>query len=79
MIANDGKDYLIGECKWRNEKSDLTVLQELQKKADVFSKMREHTWYILFSKSGFTQAVIEESEKNESIILVDIKKIMEIK
>lgn len=79
LIANDGKDYLIGECKWRNEKLDLTVLQELQKKADVFSRRREHTWYILFSKSGFTQAVIEESEKNESIILVDIKKIMDIK
>lgn len=63
LIANDGKDYLIGECKWRNEKLDLTVLQELQKKADVFSKTREHTWYILFSKSGFTQAIIEESEK----------------
>ncbi len=79
LIANDGKEYLIGECKWRNEKLDLTVLQELKKKADVFSKKREQTWYILFSKSGFTQAVIEESEKNESVILVDIKKIVESK
>lgn len=77
IIANDGTDYLIGECKWRNEKLDLTVLYELQKKADVFSKKRKNTWYILFSKSGFTEAVIEEAEKNEKIILIDMKTLID--
>lgn len=77
IIANDGTDYLISECKWRNEKLDLTVLHELQKKADVFSKKRKNTWYILFSKSGFTEAVIEEAEKNEKIILIDMKTLID--
>ena len=79
LIANDGKDYLIGECKWRNEKLDLAVLYGLQKKADVFNPRRTNTWFILFSKTGFTQAVTEEAEKNENIILVDIRKLMEMR
>lgn len=78
LIANDGKDYLIGECKWRNEKLDLAVLQDLKQKADIFSRNRTHTWFVLFSKSGFTQAVVEEAEKNDNIILVSIDKLMEI-
>lgn len=78
LIANDGKDYLIGECKWRNEKLDLAVLYGLQKKADVFNPRRTRTWFILFSKSGFTQAVMEAAEKDENIILVDIGELMEM-
>lgn len=73
IIANDGKDYLIGECKWRNEKLDLAILRELEKKADIFNKNRLDTWFILFSKSGFTEAVIEETVKNDKIMLVDMK------
>ena len=73
IIANDGKDYLIGECKWRNEKLDLAVLCGLEEKADIFNKNRSNTWFVLFSKSGFTEAVIEESVKNDRIILVDMK------
>ena len=73
IIANDGKDYLIGECKWRNEKLDLAVLCGLEEKADIFNKNRSNTWFVLFSKSGFTEDVIEESVKNDRIILVDMK------
>ena len=76
ILANDGKEYLIGECKWRNEKLDLSVFQTLKEKADVFSKNRDRTWFVLFSKSGFTQAVIEEAEKNNSLILVDMNELM---
>ena len=73
IIANDGKDYLIGECKWRNEKLDLAVLRGLEEKADIFNKNRSNTWFVLFSKSGFTGAVIEEAAKNDKVILVDMK------
>lgn len=76
LIANDGKEYLIGECKWRNEKLDMSVLQTLKEKADVFSKTRGRTWFVLFSKSGFTQTVIEEAKKDDSLILVDLSDLM---
>lgn len=48
LIANDGKDYLFGECKWRNEKLDISVLKDLKAKADVFSMNRKNSYYVLF-------------------------------
>lgn len=77
LIAKDKNDYLICECKWRNEKLDNSVLEKVRKKADVFSNNREHTWFVLFSKSGFTKAVREEAERDGSIILVGLEEIYE--
>ena len=34
LIASDGRDYLIGESKWSNEKLDLSVLEGLKEKAE---------------------------------------------
>ena len=48
LIANDGKDYLFGECKWRNEKLDIFVLKDLKLKADAFSMNRKNSYYVLF-------------------------------
>jgi len=75
IIACDQNDYLICECKWRNEKLDISVLKGLREKADVFRKKRNRTWFVLFSKSGFTDAVIEEAERNDDIILADLETI----
>lgn len=75
LIANDGNSYLFCECKWHNELTDLSVLKGLQEKADGFCSKRGKTWFILFSKSGFTGAVWEEAERREDIILIDLEKI----
>ena len=77
LIANDGDEYMFCECKWRNEKLDLPVLKSLMYKADVFRKNRGRTWFVLFSKSGFTDAVIEEAAKNNDVLLADLGKITE--
>lgn len=76
LVANDRKDYIFGECKWRNEKLDLSILRELKTKADIFSKNRNNTFYFLFSKSGFTDAVKNEVKADNSVILVDLSDIM---
>jgi len=76
MIANDGKDYLIGECKWRRERLDLPVLERLRQKADAFNRNREHTWYVLFSQSGFTDRMKEAARTDSGIILVDMDAII---
>lgn len=76
LVANDLKDYIFGECKWRNEKLDLSVLRELKTKAEIFSKNRNNTYYFLFSKSGFTDAVKNEVKADNSVILVDLSDIM---
>ena len=77
LIAGDGNGYLMCECKWRNELVDLSVLQELRRKVDVFPGKRNQTWYVLFSKSGFTSAVVEEAERDEKILLVDLDDMIE--
>ncbi len=76
LIAQDGHDYLICECKWKNERLDISVLNELKKKADIFSRDRNNTYYVLFSKSGFTDAIMAEAEKDEGIILVTLNDLM---
>lgn len=76
LVANYGKDYIFGECKWRNEKLDFSVLRELKAKADIFSQNRNNTYYVLFSKSGFTQALIDEAKSDSCIILVDLNELM---
>ena len=76
LIANDGKDYLFCECKWKNELLDLSVLNGLREKADAFSRNRNESWYVLFSKSGFTESVREEAKKDSKIILIDLQEIL---
>ena len=76
LIANDGKDYLFGECKWRNDKLDISVLKDLKAKADAFRINRKNSYYVLFSKSGFTEAVLNEVRSDDSILLVDLAELM---
>jgi len=76
IIATDSHDYLICECKWRNEKIDISVLKKLKVKADIFNKNRDKTWYVLFSKSGFTKAVHKEASTDKNIILVDLSTLL---
>ena len=76
LVAGDGKDYLFCECKWRNEKLDMSVLRGLKAKADVFGGKCNHIYFVLFSKTGFTDAVVEEAKKDSSILLVDLEEIM---
>jgi len=77
IIARDKDDYLMCECKWRNEPLDIAVLNGLMEKADVFSKKRGSTYYVLFSKSGFTDGVKAKAEADKNIILVGIDDMFE--
>jgi hypothetical protein len=76
LIARDGDDYIACECKWKNEALDLSVLNELRRRTNIFSTKRNQTWYYLFSKSGFTKAVLDEAANDESVILIDLKELM---
>lgn len=76
LVAQDGQDYLFCECKWRNEKLGYEVFESLVEKADIFCKKRNKTWFILFSKSGFTESVLRESEKNEYLLLKSLDDIL---
>ena len=60
---------------FQEEKLDLSVLTELNEKADIFNKKRKNTWFALFSKLGFTDTVIEESKNTDKLILVDLQQL----
>ena len=79
IIASDKSDYLICECKWKKELTGLSVLNKIREKADIFNKNRKNTYFILFSKSGFTKSLIEESKKVDNLLLIDLKSIIVLK
>ncbi len=62
------KNYLLGECKFRNEQFDLSELKKLKGKIELKGK---NTYY-LFSLSGFTDAVEQEAKTQSNIKLVFI-------
>ena len=64
----EGNEYLIGSCKYRNEKIGMDELELLQKYASVFRKDGMFHYFI-FSKGGFTSALLEAGEKGEVTLL----------
>ncbi|MCL2323585.1 MAG: AAA family ATPase [Oscillospiraceae bacterium] len=73
-----GKDdsAIFCECKWKDEPIDMLELNKLRVTAEVFKKY-SHKIFALFSKMGFTGEVIDESNRLNNIILVDLEKLFE--
>lgn len=71
ILGIDGEKYLFCECKFRNEKFDLSEFNDLISASEIFRQATERYYYI-FVKSGFTQAVIDESKKyNVKLITIN--------
>lgn len=66
--AVEGDEYLIGSCKYRNEKIGLDELELLQRYAEVFRKGSKFHYYI-FSKGGFTKELIDASRQGKVTLL----------
>ena len=72
LVATDNNNYLLAECKWRNEKTDSRVLADLREKAAAYGKNSAPTWLALFAKSGFTDAVWQEAAHDKKLLLFDL-------
>lgn len=59
-----GKEYIIGSCKYRNEKIGLDELDLIKDYASVFGKGNHYHYYI-FSKGGFTDGLLQARERGE--------------
>ena len=69
IMGTANKDTaLFAECKWRNEKVDLDVLETLLEHSEAFSHRKKH--YYLFSKSGFTKGCEERAKELGNVTLV---------
>jgi len=60
LVAFDEENIAFIECKWRNQPAGVDVLKSLKKKAELLNSTLKPQ-YIIFSKSGFTDA-LENSE-----------------
>ena len=60
----ENDEYIVGSCKFKNEKIGVDELELLQNYAQVFGKGKKYYYYI-FSKSGFTKALEELAQKDE--------------
>ena len=60
-----GRQFLIGSCKYKNEKTDIDELNLIRAYTSIFTNANDECFYYIFSKSGFTDALLEKQEKGE--------------
>ena len=60
----EGDEYIIGSCKYQNEKIGLAELELIREYAQVFGKGKKYHYYI-FSKGGFTEGLIQAQNRGE--------------
>ena len=66
IVALGNGEALVCECKWTNEPVDMQVLSGLIEKGEAFPC--EKRSYALMSKSGFTQAVVQDAQKHSVLL-----------
>lgn len=74
MGEQDKNTAIFGECKWRNEKVDVGILETLIKRSRLFSYSDVH--YYLFSKSGFSKSCIEKADALNNVTLISYADIL---
>jgi AAA+ ATPase superfamily predicted ATPase len=77
-IDSKSKSYIIGECKFRNKLFDISDFNGLQSKYTPTSGDSK-IYYYLFSKSGFTEDLLELRESSTNIFPVDLSDIVNFK
>lgn len=67
----EGKNLILGECKYWTEPVGVSVLRGLEAKTDSVAWERDNrkVWYVLFSASGFTDELIKEAESRTDLEL----------
>lgn len=66
--AAEGTEYLIGSCKYRQEKIGVDELKLLQRYAEVFRPGGKFHFYI-FAKNGFTDQLMALAKQGEVTLL----------
>ncbi len=69
----DGTLY-VGECKWKNHKINGNILNKLKKKSAKVGF--DVDYFVLFSKSGFSNELLKSKDKN--LLLYDIDDFKEV-
>ena len=70
MAYTDDK-AIFCECKWKNTQIGVDIYEELKRKTELF-RIFNDVYYMLFSKSGFTEALRKKAAEHGKIFLVDV-------
>ena len=72
-LGEDNK-IVFGECKYSNKQVGLNILNELKEKSKkvIWNNNKREEYYILFSKSGFSQDLIELAKEESNILLKEL-------
>ena len=70
-IDPEGKNIILGECKYWKEPIGTNILSALEEKAKkvAWNKSVRKTWFVLFGTGGFTPELKELAKKRNDIIL----------
>lgn len=71
IMGINGDKGIFCECKFKNEKFDLSEFNDLISASEIFTNVKEKYYYV-FIKSEYTQAVIDKSkEYNVKLLTID--------
>lgn len=68
----EGKNMIVGECKYWKDKMGVNVLKALENKAvDIdWNKNNRKVWYVLCSANGYSDELIKLSEERVDVVLM---------
>lgn len=69
----DGRNLILGECKYWQNPVGMNILCELEQKSASVGWKREnrHIWYVLFGAAGFTEELKELAKVRDDLLLFD--------
>jgi AAA+ ATPase superfamily predicted ATPase len=74
-FTNDKKNTLFVECKWKNERVGLSILNDLIRKSELLNEYKGRK-YALFSKSGFDKELVEHAKSRDDVFLYNLDDIL---
>ena len=80
VALNESQNQILfGECKWTNKIVDMEVWQGLVRKSKFvnWKNNNRKEFFILFSKSGFSQSLLELAKEKQNLVLVEINKVID--
>lgn len=72
-IDPEGKNLILGECKYWQEPVGINVLRDLEAKAEsvTWQRNRRKEWYVLFSAAGFTEDLKALAQTRDDLLLFE--------
>lgn len=77
-IGKNEKEYLVGECKFKNTPFDYSEYLDTVTKLTPLKEGAKF-YYALFSESGFDSKVVSEADNNDNVTLYNLNQIVNYK